>query len=194
MSNPFSSWSRERVEEHNRRTVSKRKLSKVLPNTDADSTQVIKPFEIPDSWISPVAKRCNGESWSRTLKFSVKIDPMGAPRQTRADAWKKRPVVLRYRAYATALQMAFSEACGGDLPTCPDRLDFVAHIAMPDSWSDKKLAAMDGQGHRSKPDADNILKGCDTLFDQDAGIWQMSCKKLWCREGGQRLEITMYWQ
>ena len=64
--------------------------------------------------------------WRGHLRFAVKIEPIGAPRQTRADAWKNRPVVIRYREYKKALQMAFSEACGGELPACPDRLDFSA--------------------------------------------------------------------
>ena len=105
----------------------------------------------------------------------VSCEPMGAPRQTRADAWKRRPVVLRYRAYKDQIRTA----CGR--PAVPERLAVSFYLVMPASWSKKKRARMEGEAHRSKPDVDNLAKGVmDALWpDGDAEIAELRARKFW---------------
>lgn len=122
--------------------------------------------------------------------FVVVGDPMGKPRMTQRDAWKKRPVVLRYHDYkdrikeATPSKVLMADVYG---------IDVVAYVAMPASWSKKKKAAHAGKICRSKPDWDNIGKAvCDTLFEEDSGIADGRTRKFWCREGEQRTEIRVF--
>jgi Holliday junction resolvase RusA-like endonuclease len=111
---------------------------------------------------------------------------MGAPRQTRADAWKRRPVVLRYRKFKDRLRLA----CGR--PPVPLRLSLVFYLAMPDSWSAKKKARMAGTPHQSKPDIDNIAKGVmDALWpDGDAEVADLRARKFWSDAGSVCIDFT----
>jgi Holliday junction resolvase RusA-like endonuclease len=119
--------------------------------------------------------------------ITVHVDPMGAPRMTRADSWKKRPVVLRYREYKDAIREAFKDYPVHDVVT----VGIVAYFPMPESWSMKKLAAMSGKIHRVKPDVDNVAKGVlDALLEQDSCVSDLIVCKRWCLGDG-RLEITI---
>lgn len=104
------------------------------------------------------------------------IVPMGAPRMTRADAWRGREVVLRYRAFKEECRLRRVDIQNGD------RVVFV--LPMPPSWSKKKKAEMDGKPHLSKPDRDNIEKAVlDAMFEDDAHIWDLHTQKIWGYEG-----------
>lgn len=59
------------------------------------------------------------------------ITPMGKPRMTRSDKWKKRPEVLRYRAFCDEVR-----ARGVILPESRSHIIFI--LPMPQSWSKKK--------------------------------------------------------
>lgn len=105
------------------------------------------------------------------------ITPMGKPRMTRGDKYKKRSVVLRYWAFKEECQIRRLA-----LPECCYHLVFV--LPMPASWSKKKKAEMYGQPHRGKPDKDNLEKAVlDALFDDDAAIWDGRVTKYWGYEG-----------
>ena len=106
-------------------------------------------------------------------------EPMGAPRQTRADTWKRRLVVLRYRAYKDRLRAA----CGR--PAVPLRLYLSFYLTMPASWSKAERARMANEPHRSKPDIDNLAKGVmDALWpDGDAEIADLRARKFWGHTG-----------
>lgn len=127
---------------------------------------------------------------SRDLTFIVVGDPMGKPRMTRGDVWKKRPVVLRYRDYCDRIREAAPNAVtAADVHT----VDVTAYIAMPASWSGRKQTANWGQIHRTKPDWDNIAKAvCDALFKDDSGIADGRARKYWCYEGEQCTEVKVY--
>jgi Holliday junction resolvase RusA-like endonuclease len=102
---------------------------------------------------------------------------MGAPRQTRADRFKKREVVLRYRAFKDECRLRRL-----DLPQSSYHLIFV--LPMPASWSKKKKAQMNGQPMQQKPDKDNLEKAVlDALFKEDAAIWDGRVTKYWGTEG-----------
>lgn len=116
------------------------------------------------------------------------LNPMGAPRQNKSDAWRQRPVVLRYRAFRDQLRLAVSQC--KNFPDDPIWLGVRAYIAFPKSYSKKKRRELAGQIHRIKPDADNIFKSCtDCLFDKDERIAKISCDKFWDDGAGCRIEL-----
>lgn len=112
------------------------------------------------------------------------IIPMGAPRMTRADAWRcpPRDCVSRYWAFKDLIKAHNVELRNGD--------GVVFVLPMPASWSKKKKAEMCGQGDKSKPDLDNLLKALmDALFQDDAHICKLSnLEKIWGYTG----EIRIY--
>lgn len=83
------------------------------------------------------------------------ITPVGKPRMTRADKWKQRPPVMRYRMFCDEARLH-----GIRVPENGAHITFV--LPMPKSWSKKKRAAMDGQPHQQKPDLDNLKNLCWT--------------------------------
>lgn len=105
------------------------------------------------------------------------ITPLGKPRMTRADKWKKRPEVLRYRAFCDEVRLKKVT-----LPESGYHVIFV--LPMPPSWSKKKRALMDGKPHQQKPDKDNLEKALlDALFGEDSHIWDGRVTKIWGETG-----------
>jgi Holliday junction resolvase RusA-like endonuclease len=122
-----------------------------------------------------------------TREFTYHGSPIGKPRMTRSDKWKKRPRVLKYRAFCDSLR-----AASGVLPEKADMVLVTAYCPMPLSWSGKKKAALNGKPCRSKPDWDNIGKAvCDALFDEDCCIWLGLTIKYWCFTGEERLNVKV---
>ena len=102
---------------------------------------------------------------------------MGKPRMTRADKWKKRPEVMRYRAFCDEVRLH-----SVNLPESAFHVTFV--IPMPQSWSKKKRQQFDGQPHQSKPDMDNLMKALmDAIYEDDAHIWDGRITKRWGETG-----------
>lgn len=141
-------------------------------------------------WHSQFTSEDEAISGRHTVKqFVVRVEPMGAPRMTQSDKWKKRPVVLRYFAFKDAVRAAV-----GPLDSVPDEIHLRFHIPMPDSWPQSKKDKMSGAPHRCRPDYDNLCKiWGDSLFEEDGGIWRGSQEKLWCKRGEERIEATMIW-
>lgn len=109
------------------------------------------------------------------------ITPMGAPRMTRADAWRGREVVLRYRA--------FKDECRMRNVNIPENPSITFYMPMPESWSMKKKTSMDGTPHKTKSDLDNLLKALfDAVYKDDAHIWRVTAKKIWSFKGGIKIE------
>ena len=107
----------------------------------------------------------------------VFITPLGKPRMTKSDAWKKRECVTRYWNFKNELKRALS---ANDLPV---PYEMVVFIPMPKSWSKKKREAMYMKPHQSKPDLDNLVKAfCDALYDDDSGVYSIQCAKYWSDE------------
>jgi Holliday junction resolvase RusA-like endonuclease len=105
------------------------------------------------------------------------IEPMAAPRMTRADKWKKRPVVLAYWKFRAELQLQKIE-----IPI-PCRVVFFMPI--PASWSGIKKIAMDGEPHTAQPDLDNLVKALlDALLAQDGHVWSIWAEKRWSLKPG----------
>lgn len=118
------------------------------------------------------------------------IEPMGAPRMNRSDAWRGREVVGRYVAYRDTLRLLANL----QRFTLPDRFSVTFYLPMPASWTGAKKRRMDGQPHQTKPDWDNCCKAfVDSLRGDDAGIWTVDgVYKRWAYRG--RIEVTVAMQ
>ena len=114
------------------------------------------------------------------MNMIIPITPVSKPRQTRADVWKKRPVVLKYRKFADELRAFCKE--NNFVPS--EELEMEFYLAMPKSWSKKKKAEMEGKPHRQRPDSDNLAKAVlDALMPEDCTVWSLNVIKRWSREG-----------
>lgn len=112
------------------------------------------------------------------------IDPVGKPRMTRADKWKQRPPVMRYRMFCDEARLHDIR-----VPEAGAHITYV--LPMPKSWSKKKRALMAGKPHQQKPDVDNLTKALlDALFDDDAHIWDVRASKIWGETGMIIIENT----
>ena len=119
-------------------------------------------------------------------KFYHRINPVGAVRQTQADRWKKRPSVLRYRAFAGELRMA----AAAQNFVLGERCIMIFQIQMADSWSKKKKELMNGKPHQQKPDWDNLAKSVGDILgvnQEDSYIHTAFCAKFWAYEGSVRV-------
>mgnify|MGYP000220190295 CR=1 FL=1 len=86
--------------------------------------------------------------------FVCELAVVPKPRMTRADAWKKRPCVLRYWEFSDNLKAA-AEAKGFVLG---DEVHMEFHIAMPQSWSKKKKKEQTRGKGRTKKGQEEIEK------------------------------------
>lgn len=112
-----------------------------------------------------------------TTVTEYEITPIPKPRQTRADKWKQRPAVLRYRAFADEVRL-----CGVNLPECGYHVTFV--LPMPASWSKKKRDEMSGMPHQQRPDKDNLEKALlDAVYSDDSRVWDGRVTKVWGEKG-----------
>ena len=102
------------------------------------------------------------------------------PRMTRADTWKKRPIVLKYWEYKD------------DINIWANKNDFILgqqictvfNMPMPKSWRKKKKEKMIHAPHKQKPDIDNLLKGLmDALLEEDSHVHTVFSRKIWAEEG-----------
>lgn len=110
----------------------------------------------------------------------VDIDPIGAPRQSRRDAWKPRPAVVRYRAWKDQ----FVAACRKAGWSLGSELHVEFHIAMPPSWSKKKKAEYLGGLHQQRPDIDNLSKAVmDAFRQEDSHVASIRAVKRWAERG-----------
>jgi Holliday junction resolvase RusA-like endonuclease len=122
--------------------------------------------------------------------FHVSLAPMGKPRMTQRDRWKKRPCVVKYHAWCDELRAAIP---AWKLPHEALVVSWRVWLPMPASWSKQRKAELAGKPHRQKPDRDNIDKAIlDALFIDDSRIagaeylW-----KFWADAGGPRMEIEI---
>ena len=123
-----------------------------------------------------------------TIAFNIyNIVPMGKVRQNKADRWKARPCVLRYRDYCDRIRTAYFAAVGDRGPLdivvkghitqyvklrVPDNkcvvLSVLSCYPQPASRSAKVMAKYQGIDCFKKPDADNLWGSvADALFDND---------------------------
>lgn len=109
------------------------------------------------------------------------IKPVPKPRQTRSDKWKKRPCVLRYRAFKDEVKLKGL--------VLPEPCKIIFFLEMPRSWSQKRRDAFNLKPHRNKPDIDNLIKAVfDALHTDDSHIWQVHAEKRWSDRPGIMIE------
>jgi len=113
-------------------------------------------------------------------KFILTGIPVAKPRMTRSDAWKKRPVVMKYWAFKDNINVQAKKQ-KFELGKAY-RVTF--YIPMPKSMSIKNKKLYDGKPHLLRPDLDNMLKSLnDTLMDEDSSVHYVVCSKKWAYEG-----------
>ena len=135
----------------------------------------------------------------KAIHVTLHGDPIGKPRMTQADKWRRRPVVLAYRAWADKARYAMRAAptaigvqVDGQFPAGLYDVSWMAFIAMPASWSKKKKDALRGKPHFGKPDRDNIDKAIlDSLFPDDRGVTSGALHKFWDDGLGPRIELVV---
>lgn len=117
----------------------------------------------------------------------LEIEPMGKPRMTQRDKWKKRPCVLVYHAFKDYVRLSLASVDLSDV----DGVSWDAFFSMPKSWSKKKKEAMRGQPHQQKPDRDNIDKAIlDALLKDDSVVWRGELYKYWDDGHGARIALS----
>jgi Holliday junction resolvase RusA-like endonuclease len=139
----------------------------------------------PATKAQPTPRRIMGG----TIRFTIPATPIGKPRMTKRDKWKKRTCVLKYRDWAD-----LARAVAGPLPPADTvlSLSWVATFVPAASHSKAKRDAMIGQLHRQKPDRDNIDKAVlDALYpDGDAAIPGGTLLKVWGTTAKLEIEIV----
>lgn len=110
------------------------------------------------------------------------IEPVPKPRMTQRDKWKKRPCVLRYRA--------FKDQCRARRVKLPQPCLVIFHMPMPSHWSDFARRSLDGKPHTQRPDLDNLLKALgDAVCKEDSHLWNIRAEKRWSLTPG--IEVVM---
>ena len=114
------------------------------------------------------------------------ITPVSKPRQTRSDKWKKRPCVMKYRAFA--------DECREQGIIIPNHgAHIVFQMPMPKSWSKKKKEEMDGMPHQQRPDVDNLAKALmDAVLKEDCCVWDVRITKEWGYCASIEINIPLY--
>jgi len=113
--------------------------------------------------------------------ITLPIAPCPAPRQSRSDAWKPRPCVIRYRQFRDEVAALWPKGLA-----FPEYPAILFTVAIAKSISKKKRALLDGTAHLSVPDADNLLKAfLDALYrdEDDSHVWNALPVKVWGLQG-----------
>ena len=114
------------------------------------------------------------------LDRTFDVNPVGKPRQTQQDKWKKRPCVMRYRAYADTVK---AQAKDWTVPEHGFRLVF--HVEAPKTKQERA-----GTPHHLKPDIDNLTKAFfDALEDEDKYIWDCRTTAYWTKMDEGKIEV-----
>ena len=120
------------------------------------------------------------------MTFTIPGTPIGKPRQTQRDRWKKRPCVLRYRSWADEARLAMGRTTKLMLGK-PMRLEVEAFFEIPKSHRH----TIPGNYHTVKPDGDNVLKAvCDALFHNDQMMVEQTITKYWSGQDGAYITVT----
>ncbi len=111
---------------------------------------------------------------------TLPVVPMGAPRQTQRDRWKKRPVIERYHQFKDDVRALLPDY------VLPRELRIEFGIPVKPSYSKKKKLELIGTFHDQKPDIDNLCKAfMDTWKDgeDDKVVHTLHATKYWSEEG-----------
>ncbi len=118
------------------------------------------------------------------LLWTWNIDPLGKPRMTRRDRWKKRPVVERFYAFRDQLVLTTPPNVMERLKDSEKLFAWVVFHKMPKSYSGNKRQKLMGMAMRQKPDVDNVVKAIlDSLLTEDKEVHFLWTTQLWSTEG-----------
>jgi Holliday junction resolvase RusA-like endonuclease len=107
-------------------------------------------------------------------ELSIDIKPIGKPRMTQSDRWKKRGCVVAYWNFKDCL---VDESKKQNF-ILSDNIDIEFHFKPNESLSEKKKQNLIGKPHRVKPDLDNCIKSVfDCLHTTDQEIYEISARK-----------------
>ena len=125
------------------------------------------------------------------MKIVVPGTPIGKPRMTRQDKWKKRPCAMRYRLWCDYVRSVVTQLPPADTVKS---LRWTAYFEPPPSWPKQKRIDAIGTFHRARPDRDNIDKAVlDCLYPHgDSGIAHGALTKRW--DWKSRLEIKIVYE
>jgi|688.fasta_scaffold786056_2 Holliday junction resolvase RusA-like endonuclease len=108
------------------------------------------------------------------------VDPMGAPRMTQRDKWKKRDIVERYFAYRDAVRLQ-GNLCNYELTGV---IEMEFYMPAP-KVKEKERVLYEGVPHTKKPDIDNLIKAFLDCFGEDKTVHTIKAKKIWTTGKGR---------
>lgn len=117
------------------------------------------------------------------VQLTIPVAPLGKPRMTRADAWKKRPAVQKY--------WKFKDDIKEHIKDLPPEFEVVFCVPMAKSWSKRRRADMHDKPHQQKPDIDNYLKALlDAVCEDDSYVYKVTMSKRWAVFGSIILTVN----
>lgn len=141
------------------------------------------------------------------MKLVIPIIPMGTIRMTQGMVkrikWrlyepgdKKVERVKRYLDYKNELSWAARNYHKGTPLDGPIYLSLTFYMPIPDSYSEKKKRALEGQPHTKKPDRDNLEKGvCDAfnkiIWKDDGQVCDGPIRKFYSKDPRIEIEIEL---
>lgn len=176
-----------------------KELLKIFPNANSEflsqNASDFKPSHSPQKPIKTIPiplsvqkKTDLAITITGQINFTIPFAPIGKPRMTRSDKWKKRPAVVKWHQWKDAARPHVPE----NLLQSPVSVSWTAYFPFPKTYSASKKASFLGKPHQQKPDRDNIDKLiCDFLFEQDKGIAFGVLRKFWDDGNGPRIEIEI---
>ena len=117
----------------------------------------------------------------KNILYVFPVEPQSAPRMTRSDRWKKRPVVTNYFNFKDNLR---KYALINNFEISPI-LNLLFLMPIPESYSNKKKDKLEYTPHDKKPDGDNLRKAFQDAFNSklfdDGAIWYGNTIKLYSK-------------
>jgi Holliday junction resolvase RusA-like endonuclease len=111
--------------------------------------------------------------------LEINIKPLGKPRMTRSDKWKKRDCVIEYWNFKDCLN---KEAKSKNF-TLSNKIQLEFYFKPVQSLSDKKKKTLINKPHQVKPDLDNCIKSVlDCLCQTDQTIYSITATKQYSNE------------
>jgi len=105
------------------------------------------------------------------------IAPIGKPRMTQQDKWKKRTCTTKYWFFKDHLNTNKGSF------ELPDSFTILFCLPFPKSYSNKKCKELFLRKHQEKPDIDNLIKAVlDSLKKEDKDVYEIRAKKVWSRK------------
>lgn len=133
-----------------------------------------------------MGRRMAGIGDVSSIRFTVNVEPIGAPRMTQRDRWAKRECVLRYWAFKDAVRSA-AESHQTELLTGPLQVDISFFMPRQKAkiWKTKPMPRYRSS---TKPDIDNLFKAATdslngVIWADDSQIAAGFCEKWHCAAG-----------